>query len=114
MKFSTFIRLYEEAKRANFEMFVAERGWQSWMDPYDPNEIVDILSRIYHLANTPVDEIRKENGWSRPAMSRMYHIPVRTLESWAAGKRETQPYVDALLAYALFNEGQEEQEDEDE
>ena len=43
------------------------------------------------------ERIRKILGISRAEFSRRYHIPVRTLEDWDAGKATPPPYVIELL-----------------
>ena len=44
MDFILFNRLYCEAKEyENLEMFIAERGWQEWMDNYKIDDITTML-----------------------------------------------------------------------
>lgn len=44
-----------------------------------------------------VKEIREHSGLSRAEFSRVYGIPVRTLEDWESGKRTSPPYMINLL-----------------
>ncbi|MFQ7618330.1 helix-turn-helix domain-containing protein [[Clostridium] scindens] len=44
-----------------------------------------------------VREMRELLGLSRAAFSRIYKIPVRTLEDWEAGRRKCPDYVLYLL-----------------
>lgn len=44
-----------------------------------------------------VREMRELLGLSRAAFSRIYKIPVRTLEDWEAGRRKCPDYVLHLL-----------------
>lgn len=44
-----------------------------------------------------IREIREKTGMSRAEFSRIYGIPVRTLEDWEAGKRKCPDYVVSLL-----------------
>ena len=44
-----------------------------------------------------VREMRELLGLSRAAFSRVYKIPVRTLEDWEAGRRKCPDYVLYLL-----------------
>lgn len=100
MKFELFKELYDEALEiASLELFIAERGWQDWMENYTPNEVAELLSRIYYLANNPLKDTREV---SRAEFSRRYSIPVRTLEGWDAEERTAPTYVKLLLDYAQF------------
>lgn len=48
-----------------------------------------------------IKEAREQAGLSRAAMSRMFDIPVRTLEDWDAGKSNPPPYVEKLIIEKL-------------
>lgn len=103
MKFELFKELYNEALDiASLELFVAEQGWQDWMQGYTPDEVVELLSRIYRLANNPLKDTRQI---SRAEFSRRYNIPVRTLEDWDTEKRTAPIYVKLLLDFAQFTNG---------
>ena len=46
---------------------------------------------------TDSERIRKMLGVSRAEFGRRYHIPIRTLEDWDAGKNKPPVYVIELL-----------------
>lgn len=103
MKFDLFKELYSEALESGaLEVFIAERGWQEWMNEYEnePQRIADILTRIYQLANNPLSDTR---AISRAEFSRTYNIPNRTLEDWDWGNRTPPQYVKLLIDFAQFN-----------
>ena len=100
MKFELFKELYDEALEiASLELYVAERGWQDWMEGYTPGEVAELLGRIYHLANNPLKDTREV---SRAEFSRRYGIPVRTLQDWDLGNRSAPEYVKLLIDFAQF------------
>lgn len=100
MKFELFKTLYEEAiEYDDLEYYIAERGWQEWMDEYSAEEIAGILNRIYRLAKNPLKDTREV---SRAEFSRQYDIPIRTLENWDDGSREMPCYLKTLIDYAQF------------
>lgn len=103
MKFELFKELYNEALSiASLDLFVAERGWQEWMEDYDADDVVNILTNIYYLANSPLKDTRKV---SRAEFSRQYNIPNRTLQDWDLGNRNAPEYVKLLLDFAQFTNG---------
>lgn len=103
MKFELFKELYDEALEiASLELYVAERGWQDWMEGYTPDEVAGLLGRIYHLANNPLKDTRQV---SRAEFSRRYGIPVRTLQDWDLGNRSAPEYVKLLIDFAQFTSG---------
>lgn len=103
MKFSLFKELYSEAlEDTTLEFFIAERGWQEWMEEYEPDEVAELLSRIYGLANNPLKDTRQV---SRAEFGRQYGIPVRTLQDWDLGNRSAPEYVKLLIDFAQFTNG---------
>lgn len=48
-----------------------------------------------------IKEARERAGLSRAEMSRLFEIPVRTLEEWDAGRRTPPPYVEKLIVEKL-------------
>ncbi|OHX28316.1 hypothetical protein Javan273_0003 [Streptococcus phage Javan273] len=100
MKFELFKTLYDEAiESENLEYFIAERGWQDWMEDYQADEIAIILTKIYNLAT---NELKDTRDVSRAEFARQYNIPARTLQDWDLGKRTPPTYVKMLLDYATF------------
>lgn len=102
MKFELFKQLYSEAlEDTTLELFITERGWQDWMDGYQPQEVTEFLNKIYKLANNPLKNTRKV---SRAEFARQYAIPARTLQDWDLGNRTPPIYVKMLIDYAQFND----------
>lgn len=103
MKFELFKELYDEALEiASLELYIAERGWQDWMEDYAPDEVVTLLNRIYQFANSPLKDTRE---MSRAEFSRRYEIPLRTLQDWDLGNRSAPEYVKLLIDFAQFTNG---------
>lgn len=100
MKFELFKQLYLEVTESeNLEYYIAERGWQDWMNEYSVDETAEVLKDIYSLATSDLKDTR---DMSRAEFSRQYDIPVRTLEDWDNNKRTPPKYVKMLLDYAQF------------
>lgn len=105
MKFALFSKLYQEAKEyEDMDMYIAERGWQEWMDSYPEESIGDMLRVIYALYNNTVKEMRAERDLSRAEFCRRYDKPVRTVEDWDSGKGGVSDGEKMLIAYTFFLE----------
>lgn len=103
VKYPLFATLYEEAKEYDdIDIYIAERGWQEWMDNLNPEDIVNILNLIYDLSNKNIEALRTILNISRPEFSRKYKIPLRTIEDWDYKKREINSYILSLIAYTIF------------
>lgn len=102
MKFELFKTLYVEAlEYDDKEMYIAERGWQEWMESHSPTEA---LETIWSLAKGTVKENREKCNLSRTAFSVRNNIPIRTLENWDSGVNAPQDYVKMLIDYSLVIE----------
>lgn len=53
---------------------------------------------------TESQRIREILGISRAEFSRRYHIPIRTLEDWDAGRKKPPKYVMELLERAVLQD----------
>lgn len=107
MKFDIFSKLYNEAREyTDVEMYIAERGWQGWMEDYengsDATDIADILFYIYDLAHMGIKEMRSYMKLTFRAFSAIYSIPSRTVQDWEYGKSKTPEYMLKLVAYTIF------------
>lgn len=99
--YELFTRLYEEAlESASLEYYIAERGWQKWMDNFSEKQIVKILKTIYGYANKNLKEIR-EKYYPRAEFCRKYRIPIRTVENWDA-KKNYPEYIKVFILYTFF------------
>ena len=103
MNYELYLRLYGEAKSyTDVDMYIAERGFQGWMEPYTETEVGDILRTIFNISGMAFKELREAIGLSRIQFSRSYNIPIRSLENWDSGTREAPEYVLALVSYTIF------------
>lgn len=104
MKYCLFAQLYNEAKEYNnIDMYIGERGWQSWMDTIEEDKIVTTLNKIFELSKKSTAEIVKEyKNLNKESTLGDCGIPYRTLQNWSLGVREPSPYVICLIAYALY------------
>lgn len=99
--YELFLRLYREAlDSASLEYYIAERGWQDWMNPFTVEQTAKILELIYDYANKSLREIR-EKYYSRAEFCRNYGIPLRTVENWDAKENNTE-YAKSLVMYTFF------------
>lgn len=91
------------------DLYIAERGWQTWMDEYgdDTQAIIDTLDVIYAMAHGGVKSVRAETGLSQAKFAMGYGIPRRTLEDWERGINDIAPYVLRTLAFAVFSNRRE-------
>lgn len=106
INYKIFLQLYYEAlEYKNFNMYMSERGWQDWMNPYekDSDKIVEILKIIYSYGRKSIKEIREALNYSRANFSKIYNIPLRTLENWDTKQNLTE-YTETLIKYTLFIE----------
>lgn len=115
MKYELFSRLYNEAMDYDdIDIYIAERGWQDWMDQYcpadsddwddsdEPHLLVKILNRIYELANMSFKQMRAETGMSFKRFSEIYGIPSRTVQDWEYEQRKIPAYTKKMLAYTML------------
>lgn len=104
LNYKIFIMLYGEAfEYENLDFYLYERGWQDWMASFEPDEVVAILNSIYRIARESLKDTRERLGYSRAEFSRIYNVPIRTLENW--DKLNNSPeYTEQLIKYSLFVE----------
>lgn len=87
---------------SDLDHFIAERGWQSWMEGYDAERIVAILTAVWAMRDNPIKGIKKAAKHTNESLSLAYGIPRRTVEDWARGVRECPSYTSTMLAYCVF------------
>ena len=107
MKFELFSELYNEALQySDPDMYVAERGWQEWMDSYsqddDASAVANILFTIYDLSKMDIKQLRASVGLTFKGFSTLYSIPSRTVQDWEYDKNRTPEYVLKFVSYTIF------------
>lgn len=102
MKYKVFSMLYKEARQYDdFDMYVAERGWQEWMDNYeDAKDIADTLRFIYDIARMDIRQIRDYVGASQVSFIDLYEIPRRTYQGWEHG--DAKDYIKKIFSYSIY------------
>ena len=96
MTFADFRRIWESANERTPEqhdLYIAERGWQGWMDEFgeeDTSSIIRVLDAIYTMANGGIAAIRSVTGMSQISFSAAYGIPRRSVENWERDSSETR------------------------
>lgn len=108
VSYEIFLKLLEESKEYDdSEMYIAERAWQEWMNPFEDNPelITKILDIVFHMGKCDIQDERKLIGISsRAEMSRKYRIPLRTLENWELNENNVPSYTMNLILYTFFLE----------
>lgn len=100
-----FRKHYKDAiETESEELFIAEPGWEDWMDRYDVDTAVSILKIIYKLsqAGHNITKLRTIYGSSRSEFSRTFGIPLRTLENWDNGICKPNDYPFYMIAHEVF------------
>jgi len=86
MTYKTFYQLFGEAlESSSADIFVAERGWQDWMDTEmggDSDAVMEVLQRIYLVAHMTLAEIRAVTGLTQVKFAERFCIPRRTVQNW--------------------------------
>ena len=113
MTFADFRRIWESANERTPEqhdLYIAERGWQGWMDEFgeeDTSSIIRVLDAIYTMAHGGIAAIRSITGMSQVNFSAAYGIPRRSVENWerdSSETREAPSYTQMLLGYAVLTD----------
>ena len=120
MTYITFSKLYDQAlEYDNEEFYVAERGWEEWMNEYEDNIniIREIMWKTYQFAHGNISELRKEMKMSVPAFGKQFGIPRRTIQDWEYGKNDISIYTKKMLVYIglteyLLREWEDKKDDE--
>lgn len=68
---------------------------------YDEFEDVVIETYCNFSAESEIKKTRMEMGLSRAAMSRLFEIPIRTLEDWESGKNMPAHWAEKLILEKL-------------
>lgn len=103
INYELFLILYDEAKQYNsLEWFISERGWQAWMNDFEVEVIAQILEIIYEYSRCTIKDIRNKLNISRATFSRIYNIPIRTIENWDTIPSKIPVYTEELIKYTLF------------
>lgn len=101
MSYKTFKMLYEQALSYDTtEAFIAERGWQDWMDAYgeDAEKMVADMETIYTVAHMTIRDMISQVGMTQAAFADRFMVPLRTVQNWAIGQRECPAYVKVMMA----------------
>lgn len=75
--------------------------WGDAPDADIPADRIDALRGIYAAATRPVRQIVADTGLSQAAFAERLCIPLRTVEAWCRGIRESPVYVRLLIQQAL-------------
>lgn len=103
-----FLKMYEEARAyEDVGLFIAERGWEDWMDELGEDgagEISSILQTIFEVSRMNFLGMASALGTTRSNLAAAYGIPVRTTENWDREESGTLGYIKPLLAYTVAGE----------
>lgn len=105
LPYTQFVRLYVEALEIKDpDMYIAERGWQDWMNSFDFDTVVKTLNLVRDISQRNFQELRKETGLSQARMASAYGIKTRTLENWESGTRIPPEHDKLFVSYIVFLE----------
>ena len=75
--------------------------WGDAPDADIPTDRLEALRGIYAAATRPMRQIVADTGLSQAAFAERLCIPLRTVEAWCRGIRESPVYVRLLIQQAL-------------
>lgn len=103
--YELFIKLYKEAQLYDdMDWFIAERGWQEWMNDYKDDMIASILKTSYKLSRMTFSELKEFSGLSVPKLADKIGVSPRTFGKWVSGEVMPPAHDKMFLTYVMFGE----------
>lgn len=109
MNYQDFIRLVMDASEfASVDTYISDVGG-SVPSSVSDDHVIPLLNACWAYSHDKsVSALRAITDMSRVELSRVYRIPLRSLENWEsttkANARSAPPYVLDLLAYAIITD----------
>ena len=102
MDFNYYQSLVDDAQESNNkDLWVAEYGYPADC-PYEPDELIEILSIIYDVAHMDIKPlVARANGLTRFAET--FRVPYPTAKKWQYGERMLPEHELRLIGYALIS-----------
>lgn len=95
----------ETANYTDRDAYVSDLALSSiWADSEDapvPESRIAVLAGIWDASRRTVKQIAVASGLSCRKLAERFCIPYRTMEDWAAGRRESPLYVRLMMQEAL-------------
>lgn len=109
MTFKVFGELWQNALDApNLDLFIAEPGWDSWMDEFSPGDdagaVIEVMTVIFQMAQEGFPAIRRHSGLTQARFAQTFGIPLRTVEEWDRGRMTPPPYTLRALAWQVLDD----------
>lgn len=109
MKYRDFRNIYLSLGDCDSEeMFIAERGWQDWMEEYADDEsggkITNILHAFWCIKDNIVKGLKIVCGLTQEEIDEDYGIPKRTIEDWSSGAHIAPQGKACMLAFCVFTD----------
>ena len=106
MRYSTFDRLYNEAKEyTSVNRYIAERGWQPWMSSFNDGDLGNVLTYIYEVAHEGFTAAEK--AYTYPTVKRiseMFDVAYQTVQRWHTGVATPSESTLRLLCFAAVSD----------
>lgn len=107
MKYSLFSKLYKEAlNNPDVEFFIEELGVKIWnkecKDTLEIDSVIRLLEKVHSLANGTLRDNRQLFSPTRSTFSRMYNVPLRTVENWESDSSPIPEHTKMLMDYTFF------------
>lgn len=103
LDYAVFLDLYRDALTySDQDRYTTERGWQTWMDGYSFDTVVEILQKIFWIANTDLKELRNSISVSQKKFSESYGINQRTYERYESSERTPSTATLTMIKYIYF------------
>lgn len=102
--FETYRQLYSEAREyRRFDMYVAERGWEDWMEMVPEGNGIKLLKAIYKISNGGIESMLQVSGFNLKGIADLCVIPYTTLQRWKLGISSAPEYTLMLMSYAIVS-----------
>ena len=103
MDFKEYLSRIEDAKNyPTSEQHLMEYGFPPDCE-FSAHGIAKAFEIIHAVSRNDFPQLVELYGGNLSAMCRLFNIPLRTAQAWAAGERDPSPYLMCLIGFALIS-----------
>lgn len=101
------LRISDAKTYASAADYLAEYGFPADCE-FTADGLVKAFDIIFAVSRCDFPQLVEHSGGNLSALCRLFNIPLRTAQRWAAGERQPTEYLIELIGYAMISECEKE------